>query len=139
MPMPKALVATITGARSRTKASWFASRSSSSSPAWYRTAPTPWPRRKAHTSSTALRVAQYTMPERLPRGPRKSRRKAFLSRGRSTRKERLGRSKPVESTRGSRSPRRRTMSSRTSGVAVAVKAPRGGRWESRAKASGMRR
>ena len=34
MPMPKALVATITGARSRTKASWFSSLSRSSSPAW---------------------------------------------------------------------------------------------------------
>ena len=62
MPMPKAMVATITSASSLAKAFWFAARSSSSMPAWYGNARTPWSLRKSAIWSTAFREEQYRMP-----------------------------------------------------------------------------
>ena len=59
MPMPKALVATITGQRSSYwKSSWFCRRSSSERPAWYRVAGMPCSRSASQSRSTAARVAQ---------------------------------------------------------------------------------
>ena len=66
-----------------------------------------------------------------------SSRAAFLSPGWRTSKNRFSRLKPVAARRGSRRASRRWMSSFTSGVAVAVKAPITGRRGREAAKAGM--
>ena len=127
--MPKALVATMTSASSSMNRFWFSVRSAGESPAWYAAAEKPCSCRNVAVSSTSRRVAQYTMPLSRRCAATNDAMRMRLAFGFicSTEKRRFGRSNPVTTTSGSVNPARRTMSSRTSSVAVAVSAMTGGR------------
>jgi hypothetical protein len=58
MPMPNAMVATMTTPSSRRNRAWFRARSERSRPAWYGSAGMPLSTRNAAVSSTDYRVRQ---------------------------------------------------------------------------------
>ena len=57
IPMPKALVATMTGTSPLMNRSWLADRSAALIRPWYEATPKPWPWRYSVSSPTALTVA----------------------------------------------------------------------------------
>ena len=63
IPIPKAIVATITSTSSERNLSWFSARVFASSPAWYGRALMPLMHSSCASSSTFLRLRQYIMPD----------------------------------------------------------------------------
>ena len=62
IPMPKAMVATITRPSSRRNRAWFSARTAASRPAWYGRAGMPLSVRNAAIFSVESRDRQYTIP-----------------------------------------------------------------------------
>ncbi|GAA3058701.1 hypothetical protein GCM10020000_46880 [Streptomyces olivoverticillatus] len=126
MPMPKAMVATITTPSSRRKRDWLAARVPASRPAWYGSASMPCCARKTAVSSTLLRDRQYTTPASPACSVRSSSRSCFLgSFFGAMRYWMFGRSKLATKCRACCRPSRAAISVRVASVAVAVRAMRG--------------
>ena len=125
-PIPNALVATMTRASSAMKRRWTAARALAVEPGVVGQRGSPSSSRQGRRQLLRARARARVDDRRqgiLARAaPPRSAAASGAPPAGTTAKERLGRSKPVATRSGSRSPSRRTTSAATRGVAVAVEA-----------------